>query len=301
MYDAGPATATAHRSPDRSSGRSGAAQGGGAGGQRASLEEVLRRHEGLARKLARVHRRGWLDQKDLVAEGMLGLILAWERFDPSLGVPFEHYARWWVRARIVDFVATNGRIGSLRKGRLGRRLGCELPKELRRLDRAGAARPSVEELAGALQVRSERIEEFLRVYHAERIPVHEPVPGTDGRICWEAVVGSPGLDPEQRCARREIIQGVRRVLREHAREACGEREREIIRERLLASEPVSLVALGRRWGVSKQRASQIEQRLLRRLGRKLSRDLRPGIEDVSNPGMGPDEPGRGEVWDARNR
>ena len=52
-----------------------------------------------------------------------------------------------------------------------------------------------------------------------------------------------------------------------------ERERTIWHERLTASEPVSLTALGKRYGVSKERIRQVEARMKRRLREHLTREL----------------------------
>jgi RNA polymerase sigma-32 factor len=282
MFDAAPAIAASIRMPHHVQQPEASGVHDRAHRHQGALEAVLHQHGSLARELARVHRRCWLDEEDLVAEGMLGLILAWERYDPSHGVTFRCYARWWVRARIVDFVAVNGRVGSLRKGRVGRRLCCELPKEQRRLDPI-AASPSLAEVASSMQVSIERIEEFMRVYEADQLPVHQPVPGTDGRLTWEAVIRAEEPDPEVKFARMEIIRQARRSVEAFSRRGCSERETQIICERILAQEPISLATLGRRWGVSKQRASQIEQRLLRRLHAQLIEDL-----EMERPGDGAD-------------
>jgi RNA polymerase sigma-32 factor len=275
MFDAAPAATTSDRPRDDARLQAVLASPAAATDRRLALERVLSRHGALARKLARAHRRSWLDDADLVAEGMLGLILAWDRYDPAFGVPFERYARWWVRARIVNFVAVNGRIGSLRKGRIGRRLGGELPKERRRLDPLGAS-PSVAELAASLRVPVARVEEFLWVYDAVQLPLHQPAPGTEGRLSWEAVIGASSGDPEADWARRQSGEVVRRCVLALSRERCDARERQIIHERLLSTEAISLAALGRRWGVSKQRVSQIERRLLRRIRTRLVQEL--GLE-----------------------
>jgi len=255
------------------------------------LDAIIRRHGGLARRLARVHRRNWIEEEDLVAEGMLGLIIAWRRYDPTRGVPFAIYARWWVRARIVDFVAVNGRIGSLRHGRVGRRLCCELPKELRRLDPAAAA-PPIEELARTMQVSTQAVAEFLWVYGAKQIRIHQPVPGTDGRVPWEAVVGSSEPSPEQNASRAQFIREIRRSVAAFACELRNDRDLQILNERVLAVDPVSLTSLGRRWGVTKQRVSQIDQRLRLRLEEHLIEDL---VLDQRDP-LGQDSPSQ-TSWD----
>jgi RNA polymerase sigma factor for flagellar operon FliA len=51
---------------------------------------------------ARVPSRVSLD--DLVGAGMLGLVLAAERYDEVRGVPFETFARWRIHGALLDFL-----------------------------------------------------------------------------------------------------------------------------------------------------------------------------------------------------
>ena len=47
--------------------------------------------------VARVYRHARVEHVDLMQEGVIGLLRAVRRFDPSFGVPFWGYASWWVR------------------------------------------------------------------------------------------------------------------------------------------------------------------------------------------------------------
>ena len=44
---------------------------------------------------------------DLVQEGVVGLMLAAERFDPDREARFSTYAAWWVRSAMQDFILRN--------------------------------------------------------------------------------------------------------------------------------------------------------------------------------------------------
>ena len=46
-----------------------------------------------------------LQTEELVQEGVVGLLIALERYDPQLGYPFWSYASWWVRRRMQRLVA----------------------------------------------------------------------------------------------------------------------------------------------------------------------------------------------------
>src|SRR5205823_10360622 len=46
-----------------------------------------------------------VERVELLQEGVVGLLRALERFDPSRGVPFWAYASWWVRQAMQQVVA----------------------------------------------------------------------------------------------------------------------------------------------------------------------------------------------------
>lgn len=68
-------------------------------------DALIRAHTGLARNLAlRLAGRvpSSVDLDDLIGAGVLGLIDAVDRFDPSRAIPFEAYARTRIHGAILD-------------------------------------------------------------------------------------------------------------------------------------------------------------------------------------------------------
>ena len=51
-----------------------------------------------------------IPHEDLYSEGVLGLIDAAERYDPDRGVVFISYAVWWIKQKIVKYIAANSRV-----------------------------------------------------------------------------------------------------------------------------------------------------------------------------------------------
>jgi RNA polymerase sigma factor (sigma-70 family) len=47
------------------------------------------------------------DEDDIYLEGMIGLIMATDKFDPSLGFKFSTYAYSYIRNKILDFFTDN--------------------------------------------------------------------------------------------------------------------------------------------------------------------------------------------------
>ena len=70
-------------------------------------DQRILQHLSLVKRLARmvaarVPSRVSLD--DLVGAGMLGLVLAADRYDGVRGVPFETFARWRIHGALLDFL-----------------------------------------------------------------------------------------------------------------------------------------------------------------------------------------------------
>lgn len=70
-----------------------------------SSNEAVKRYMPLVRSIARrlsMKLPKHYDYNDLVSDGMVGLLLAIERFDPSRGVKFETFATYYVKGAILD-------------------------------------------------------------------------------------------------------------------------------------------------------------------------------------------------------
>lgn len=73
-------------------------------------DEIIRKHQGIVIKIARKWTGRGLDFLDLVQEGNLGLLAAYEKFDPDKGVKFITYAVPYVRKFIREAALNKGAI-----------------------------------------------------------------------------------------------------------------------------------------------------------------------------------------------
>ncbi|MGZ0086010.1 sigma-70 family RNA polymerase sigma factor [Caldibacillus thermoamylovorans] len=75
------------------------------------LEELIKKNIGLVRKAVNYYSRyinHKLDEDDLMIEGILGLIKAIQRFDPSLKGRLSTYAVWWIHQAIMRSIINDG-------------------------------------------------------------------------------------------------------------------------------------------------------------------------------------------------
>ena len=246
-----------------------------ADGDRHAGQRLVMGHLHLVVKLARQHREVGGDLLDLVQEGNEGLTIALDRYDPTVGVPFASYARYWIRARMLRYLSANHRVMNLGSTRHGRKLFFQLRKEIDRLRKAGVA-PSPAAIAQALDVPESEVHAVSRALLAPAASLDER--GERGQSLLERIPNSRSVDPEATAARRELGSRLQEALQAFADELEDEREARLWHARLLSTDPLSFSQLAAEFGVSKQRVHQWEARLKKRLKAFLSAELGDHID-----------------------
>ncbi len=230
-------------------------------GDRRAREELVEAFLPLIAGVARVYRgSSAITRVELMQEGVVGLLRALERFDPSLGVPLWGYAAWWVRQAMQQLIAELTRPMVLSDRAL---------RQLSQLKRAHGEylsehgrEPSGNELADRSGLSHAQVGEMLAL---ERVPqsMDEPVHGAEGELgAFGELLADPlaGDAYEQLLDHSEIEQ-IRALLG-----SLNDRERMILRARYGLSGPEeSLRDIGERIGLSGERVRQIEHRALGKL------------------------------------
>lgn len=229
----------------------------------------------LVVKLALEYRRAWAQVMDLVQEGNIGLAEAVKRFDPYRGVRFSSFARYWIRALILQFILKNFRLVSFANTRAGRKLFFRLEKERQRLMHLhGEATPRL--LAASLEVAESDII-AADVFRQPAMSLTAPRGGDEGRSLSDTLAADePSL--EDRIGQHELMSTVEAKMQVFYESLDDARERAIWKERLVAEEPAALAELGERYGVSRERIRQIESRLKDRLKAFLTEELGPELQ-----------------------
>jgi RNA polymerase primary sigma factor len=212
------------------------------GGDEAAKARLREANLRLVVQVARRYLNHGLPLLDLIEEGNLGLLRAIEKFDAARGVRFSTYAVWWIRQAIVSALAHQARAIRLPvhvELLLGR-----CAKEQERLSQALGRRPTPAELAAALGLSVEQIEELTEI-RPQPVP---PEAAADPNEAAGALLRS----------RAELVS----VL-----DDLAENERTVLRRRfgLEGGEPETLEAVGRRLGLTGDRVRQIEGAGLRKL------------------------------------
>ncbi len=216
------------------------------------------------------YRRYGIPLADLIAEGNFGIVHAIRKYDPERGNRFVTYAAYWIRAYILNHVIHSWSLVGVGSGPLRSKMFFRLRRERARIaGLVGEGEAGDQLLASKFSAPAEKVIEMARRLEARDVSLDTKVFDDGARSLVDTLV-SEEQDQEERFLRAE--EGAR--LREQLEEAVQNldpRERYIVEARMMADpeEELSLAEIGRRLGVSRERARQLEARAKRKLRDKL--------------------------------
>lgn len=217
----------------------------------------------LVVKIAMEFHRKWLkDVSDLIQEGNVGLIEAVSRYDPYKNVRFSSYSSYWIRAYIIKYLMESYSMIKIGKTQAQRKLFFRLNKEKRRLEQLGyAVGPKL--LAEKLDVREKDVVEMEARLSSPILSLDEPIKAYANVKHIDAL--SAGEEPlDEKLAQDELKERFKEKLNEFKSD-LNDKERFIFEKRIYAEDPMNLRELGEALGFSRERARQIEGKVLKRL------------------------------------
>lgn len=226
----------------------------------ALVVEHLTLVKSIARRLAqRVPSQ--VDVNDLISVGMIGLVDAAGRYRPSLGVPFEAFARRRVHGAMLD---------SLRQlddvPRSVRRMRREVDQTIQKVRHALNREPTAAEIAGALNVSESEYDEMLDHMRGADVGAVRQVDHAVGDRSFLDFAIDPDESAQVRLERAELKQHLARAITE-----LPERERQILT--LYYQEELTLAEIGAVIGVGESRVSQLRTQAIARIRARLRETL----------------------------
>ena len=221
--------------------------------------------------IAREYRQSGADILDLIQEGNVGLMQAIRKFDPSKGVRFYSYAAWWVRAYILRYLLNNYRLVKIGTTQDQRKLFYNLNKEKRNLERQGfVTDPKL--LADRLHVREREVIEMEQRLGSWDVSLDAPL-GPDNQDTLMEVLPSQSMPADEQLAEDELRELFRRKLAVFA-STLDDRYADILRNRILSENPMTLDDIGRKYHISRERARQLEEKIIKRLREYMKKEVK---------------------------
>lgn len=225
----------------------------------AAREHLITANSRLVISVAKKYMGRGVPFLDLIQEGNIGLIRAAKKFDYRRGHKFSTYATWWIRQAVTRAIADQGRTI-----RVPVHMGDQINKLLRvqhQLTQRLGRDPSVEELAVALDVTPQKVENMIQV---ARRPLSLETPTDDEE---DSVLGDFIQDEEVAAPDETATYNLLREHLESVLNGLPPREVRILQLRygLLDGQAYTLEEVGRKMGVTRERVRQIEAQALSRL------------------------------------
>jgi RNA polymerase primary sigma factor len=225
----------------------------------AAREHLITANSRLVISVAKKYMGRGVPFLDLIQEGNIGLIRAAKKFDYRRGHKFSTYATWWIRQAVTRAIADQGRTI-----RVPVHMGDQINKLLRiqhQLTQRLGRDPSVEELAVALEVTPQKVENMIQV---ARRPLSLETPTDDEE---DSVLGDFIQDEEIPAPDDTATYNLLREHLENVLDGLPPREVRILQLRygLLDGQAYTLEEVGRKMGVTRERVRQIEAQALSRL------------------------------------
>ena len=234
-------------------------------------------HLRLAAKIAMTYRRYGLPLADLISEANIGLMQAIKKFDLSKNVRLATYAIWWIKAAINDYILRSwslvkiGTVAAQKKlfynlSRIKAKLGIYENKELE---------PEVvKKIANELVVDEDDVVEMNRRMGGDS--------SLNVTVASDEDEGAERIDmlADKSQNLEAVLAGKQeKVYKQKILLQClsklNEREQEVIKNRMLCENPITLEELGQKFGISRERVRQIEKKAFEKLADLVRKNLNP--------------------------
>jgi RNA polymerase sigma-32 factor len=230
-----------------------------------ALHKLINSYARLVISAAARFRNYGLPIGDLIQEGNVGLMQAAARFEPGREVRFSTYATWWIRSAMQDYVLRNWSIVRTGTTAAQKSLFFNLRRMRGKIENGGESLTDENRqwIANQLKVGVSDVKEMEIRFAGADQSLNAPLRDTsDDQL--QDFMPDAAPNPE------DVVIGLRdaQTRSRWLAEAIGDltpREQQIIRQRRLEDEGVTLEYLGREFGISKERVRQLEQRALGKL------------------------------------
>ena len=240
-----------------------------------AAHRMVTSHLRLAAKIAMGYRGYGLPHSEVISEANVGLMQAVKRFDPEKGFRLATYAMWWIRASIQEYILRSWSLVKLGTTSGQKKLFFNLRKAKNKIGalEEGDLRPeNVTEIATQLGVTEAEVVSMNRRMSGGDASLNATVGSEgEGTMQWQDWLEDEDADQAGDYAERDELETRREMLAE-ALDVLNDREKDILTQRRLSDETVTLEDLSSQYDVSRERIRQIEVRAFEKLQKRM-RDL----------------------------
>ena len=199
---------------------------------------------------------------DLIQEGNIGLMKAVQRFDPDKGFRLISYAIWWIKAYIQNFIIRSWSLVKMGTTQAQRKLFYRI-SDLPEFRDVEDHRKNVTELAHRIKVTPDEVIDMAARLKAHDLSLDDSI-GERSRDSFADTLRDDSPDQEEVLGTLQERLDLK-MWADGALKTLNPRERYIVERRVLSEDPVTLKELGKHFGITRERARQIERSALQKL------------------------------------
>ncbi len=216
-------------------------------------------------KIALDYKNWGVPVEDLVSEGIVGLLNAMKKFDPSKGVKFISYASYWIKAFIHNYILSNFSIIKLGTTQDERKIFANIFKI-----REETYAEDVKEQGKKLGVDEEKIKLMSSRVRSRDISLENPQDEEGSLKLADILKADESYEPITRVELEDSRDFIQSRLNDAFLHLTSQ-ERQVIQQRYLNPRPKTLKELSDELKISKERIRQVEKRAFQKLRTILSK------------------------------
>ena len=210
-----------------------------------------------------------LPEADLIQEGNVGLMKAIRKFNPEMGVRLVSFAVHWVKAEIHEYVLKNWKIVKIATTKAQRKLFFNLRSKKKGL--GWLTEEEVKAMAEDLGVKPSEVKEMEKRLSGIDMPF-DPLSDSDddeASFAPSQYLEDSDADPSMIFEKDNLSENNSLQLYE-AINQLDDRSRDILQDRWLADEKLTLHELAEKYHISAERVRQIEKNAMKKIKQSFS-------------------------------
>ncbi len=224
----------------------------------------------LVVKISLEYYNTYLNILDLIQEGNVGLLHAVKKYNPYKGTRFSTYASFWIRAYILKYIMDSWSLVKIGTTQSQRKLFYRLNKEKQKLEALGIY-PAPKLLAASLDVKEEEVEDMQKRLTYTDISMETPIHDEGDDTIMDMMHSDENI--EEVIADKEKDEIIVSRVKEF-KMTLNEKEHYIFEHRILSEEPITLQEIGAHFGISRERARQIETKVVKKFKERFKTEFK---------------------------
>jgi RNA polymerase sigma-32 factor len=224
----------------------------------------------LVVKIALEYYSTYINILDLIQEGNVGLLHAVKKYNPYKGTKFSTYSSFWIRAYILKYIMDSWSLVKIGTTQSQRKLFYRLNKEKQKLEALGIF-PAPKLLASTLDVKEEEVEDMQKRLAYADVSMETPIHDESDDTIMDMMRSDENV--EEIVAEKEKDKIIVSRVKEF-KKTLNEKELYVFEHRILSEEPITLQEIGAHFNVSRERARQIENKVVKKFKERFKAEFK---------------------------